>query len=262
MNWPPRLSARRILLGVLVIAAGWWAYPHVQDPTFWRAQVSPGPLTRAHAFLEQRCSACHVTLKNVPAEQCIVCHANQTELLQRQATAFHSSIGSCVDCHKEHRDGVRAIPMDHQALAAIGLRKLRKAAPGSEQQALYEQLSFWLRTDAPVRTANPHLTPDESLLECKTCHASRDRHWGLFGSDCGQCHATAQWSIAEFTHPPPSSTDCVQCHQAPPSHFMEHFRMVSMTAAGVENARVEQCYVCHQTTAWNDIRAVGIVKHH
>ncbi|MBI3736827.1 hypothetical protein HY256_09975 [Candidatus Sumerlaeota bacterium] len=54
----------------------------------------------------------------------------------------------------------------------------------------------------------------------------------------------------------------MQCHQAPPSHYMMHFEMVSMKVAGQEHAEVSQCYLCHQTTAWNDIRGVGWYKHH
>ena len=55
---------------------------------------------------------------------------------------------------------------------------------------------------------------------------------------------------------------CAQCHQAPPSHYMMHFRMVSMTVAGRMHAQVNQCYLCHQTTSWNDIKGVGLYKHH
>jgi hypothetical protein len=38
--------------------------------------------------------------------------------------------------------------------------------------------------------------------------------------------------------------------------------MVSMKVAGKPHARVDQCYQCHQTTAWNDIKGVGWYKHH
>ena len=51
-------------------------------------------------------------------------------------------------------------------------------------------------------------------------------------------------------------------NQAPPSHYMMHFEMVSEKVAGQEHARVEQCYLCHQTDAWNNIRGVGWYKHH
>ena len=50
-----------------------------------------------------------------------------------------------------------------------------------------------------------------------------------------------------------------------------HFEMISKKVAGQEDAQVagcggpaqvSQCYRCHQTTWWDDIRGVGHYKHH
>ena len=54
---------------------------------------------------------------------------------------------------------------------------------------------------------------------------------------------------------------CAECHKAPPSHFMEHFSMVSQRAAG-SKARVDQCYACHATDSFNNIRKRGWYDHH
>jgi len=43
---------------------------------------------------------------------------------------------------------------------------------------------------------------------------------------------------------------------------MMHFKMVSMTVAHMAKAEVNQCFLCHQTTSWNDIKGVGFYKHH
>jgi len=43
---------------------------------------------------------------------------------------------------------------------------------------------------------------------------------------------------------------------------MEHFKMISARVARQPQARVEQCFACHQTTSWNDIKGVGWYKHH
>jgi hypothetical protein len=43
---------------------------------------------------------------------------------------------------------------------------------------------------------------------------------------------------------------------------MEHFKMVSMRVAGQEHAQVNQCYLCHRTNSFNDIKDVGWYKHH
>jgi hypothetical protein len=233
----------------------------------WQRQASPGPLSAAHAFLEGNCAACHTSVKGVEAVRCVACHAIDDWLLQRQPTAFHADVASCRECHPEHQGGKRPpTVMDHAALAQVGLRQLGdKGGADSESAQLRKQLIAWInRQEKAGETATPHerITPLEAMLSCATCHANKDRHFQLFGQDCAQCHATGQWTIPEFRHPSPRSTDCAQCHQAPPSHYMEHFHMISMRVAGKPHARVDQCHLCHQTTAWNDIKGVGFFKHH
>jgi hypothetical protein len=233
----------------------------------WQRQASPGPLSAAHAFLGDNCAACHTSVRGVEAANCTVCHANNESLLQRQPTAFHADVGSCRECHPEHQGGQRPpSTMDHAALARIGLRQLGdKNDAANESGFLRKQLvARSSRQESGGETASPHqrITPLEAALNCATCHSNKDRHFKLFGQDCAQCHATAKWTIPEFRHPSPRSTDCAQCHQAPPSHYMGHFHMVSMKVARKEHAQVNQCYLCHQTTSWNDIKGVGWYKHH
>ncbi len=215
--------------------------------------VSPGQLSLAHAHLENSCAACHTSVMGVETSKCIVCHANNESLLQRQPTSFHASISSCKECHLEHQGRAsRVIDMDHAMLVKIGLRQLKNDDVGSE---LLNLSKLWSPPHA-------HIKSEEMILKCATCHSNDDRHFQLFGNDCAQCHATDRWTIIEFQHPSPSSMDCAQCHQAPPSHYMMHFKMISARVAGKPHARVEQCFQCHQTTSWNDILGAGWYKHH
>lgn len=226
--------------------------------------ISPGPLSKAHAFLEQKCSTCHTSVHGVQAANCIVCHANSDILLQRQPTAFHADISQCADCHIEHRGvNVRPVGMDHAVLARIGLSELHSAAQETERHIRADQIGEWVRDQ-------PGSSQADAALNCVTCHATKDRHVGLFGTNCSDCHGTEQWTIADYRHPSPRSLDCAQCHQAPPSHYMGHFAMVSKNIVGrgtlgsrcCDNVQVSQCYRCHQTTSWNDLRGVGYYKHH
>ncbi len=120
------------------------------------------------------------------------------------------------------------------------------------------------RYDRDVR--NPSLSgrnPHRDGTSAGCCGpASSGTVGSLFGRECADCHATATWKIAGYKHPSPRSEDCAQCHQPPPSHNMGHFEVVSKTIAGQMSARVEQCHLCHQTDAWNDIKGVGWYKHH
>lgn len=220
----------------------------VRQSATWQRLASPGPLSRAHAFLENNCAACHTSVQGIEAASCILCHANNEAVLRRQPTAFHASIGSCSECHAEHQ-GINARPttMDHAALARFGLRVTGRGGA----------LNWVRRTLGGYGRAAP-----EKALDCATCHANEDRHQTLFGGDCSDCHSTTTWKVESFRHPSPRSTDCAQCHRGPPSHYMEHFKMISARVARKPEARVEQCFACHQTTSWNDIKGVGWYKHH
>jgi hypothetical protein len=242
----------------------------ILSPASWQHMVVPGDLSQAHAFLDNNCAACHTPVKGVLAQNCIVCHANNQSLLQRQPTAFHANIKSCTPCHLEHRGRTeRPTNMDHVALARIGLRQTEKASPEARVQTA--QIKRWLEETQRVSFSTEKLKREEQALDCAACHATKDRHLGSFGTDCAACHSTTAWTIPEFRHPSAASQSCAQCHQAPPSHYMEHFNMVSKKVAKQEDwrvaeccgvAQVEQCYRCHQTTSWNDIKGVGYYKHH
>ena len=267
-----------IAIGALIGAAVLGGVMHQRgflDVALWQRQVSPGLLSAAHASLENKCAECHTPIKGVGAENCIVCHANNAALLQRQPTAFHADIQTCNECHIEHQgDNRRPTKMDHLALAKFGLRELSGKFAGTAAKESTAKLLGWVKqhraAEGPLME-HQNITPEEMILDCASCHANQDRHMKLFGSDCAQCHATAQWTVARFQHPSPRSTECAQCHQAPPSHYMMHFEMVSKRVASSANAsgnpccsdvQVNQCYRCHQTHSWNDIKGVGWYKHH
>jgi hypothetical protein len=262
----PVAIAAGAVLGTAAVVVLLWETSLGQVVT-WQRQTSPGRLSAAHAFLENNCAACHTAARGPEAANCIACHANDEALLERQPTAFHADVRSCRECHPEHQGGGRPpTTMDHAALARIGLRHLGgEDRTATESGDLRKRLVAWInRQESGGETTVPHerITPLEAVLNCAPCHANKDHHMKLFGQDCAQCHATTGWTIPEFRHPSPRSTDCAQCHQAPPSHYMEHFHMVSMKVAGKPHAKVNQCFLCHETTAWNDIKGVGWYKHH
>ncbi|SPP66364.1 hypothetical protein [Nitrospira lenta] len=269
---------KSILLLVLVFAtaaalAALWE-SGANDVALWQRQVRPGNLSVAHASLDNNCAACHTPVKGPVDVKCIGCHANNDTLLQRQPTAFHVNIGHCAQCHIEHQGTyARLTRMDHVKLAEIGLQQLERSASDSEQRQAADQLVAWVRqvTMPGSLPKLPPVTALEMTLNCSSCHSTKDRHRGLFGGECAVCHGTTQWAIAGFRHPSPRSVECAQCHQAPPSHYMMHFDMISKRIARQEDAQVaqccgpaqvNQCYRCHQTTSWNDIKGVGWYKHH
>lgn len=239
----------------------------ILDATAWKRMASPGELSRPHAFLEHNCNACHTPVEGVQAKKCIVCHADNESLLARQPTAFHANVGSCSKCHREHLGFDRVpVDMDHIALAEIGLTQLTEdIATDDVNDLVHRSLVDWIDRHEPSSLdleSDSRLDPRSAVLDCAHCHSTKDVHRELFGQNCAQCHATTQWTIAEYRHPSVNSKDCAQCHQAPPSHYMMHFKMISAKIARQPSAKVNECFECHQTTSWNDIKGVGWYKHH
>ena len=253
-----------IVLPVALYRSGSAAVP------LWTEAVSPGPLSAVHEFLGAQCEACHTPARGVEAVSCLTCHATAApELLTKTSTTFHTNIGECASCHVEHqgRDR-RPINMDHAVLTTVGHARAAEAGKGGAREADSDGRHALAQLQALLADSGADFiggslssravpTSTGATLACAACHASRDPHQTLFGSECQNCHTVQTWTVATFQHPSPRSQDCVQCHQAPPSHYMMHFKMMDRAIAGQANARVEQCFLCHQTDAWNNVRGVG-----
>lgn len=302
-----------LIIAILVVTATLiglgidWQRRDSPTRKLWQQVVTPGPLSQSHAFLSNSCSTCHTPVKGVEAARCVTCHANNTELLQRQPTAFHANIQVCSGCHVEHKGSARMpTTMDHALLAKVSHRELEamRSQPKVHESGMSAKdvgvVTDLLKpnpsstasapmpakpkgnaencdgaagctqggkdgradTGVPIPLSHLRREGEESMLNCASCHATKDRHQGLFGSTCSQCHATTQWTVSAFRHPSPRSTECAQCHKPPPSHNMMHFEMMSVPLARQPNAKVNQCYLCHQSTSWNDIKGAGWIKHH
>lgn len=200
--------------------------------------VAPGPLSSAHRSLAGQCASCHTPVKGVETKTCLTCHTG-TDFGDKQSTVFHAQATECRSCHVEHQGNRGIVNMNHAALLDV---------------------KVWRQTPPRAPSSKPG-PMSETALNCSSCHSVRDKHLGLFGTNCATCHSTDSWKIGGYRHPSTNSTQCVECHKAPPSHFMEHFSMVSQRAAR-NKARVDQCYACHTTDSFNNIRNRGWYDHH
>jgi hypothetical protein len=218
--------------------------------------VQPGPLSAKHAFLEGKCETCHTPTRGVQAMACIGCHATAAADLGKPSTAFHATANDCRNCHIEHAGAARPTRMDHAMLLKIGSPPTagRQGHP-SVSQGMADDLKRFL--GLPVSQS-----AEKTMLDCKSCHGNRDPHRELFGTGCANCHETTNWRVAGFLHPSPASQECAQCHQAPPSHYMGHFAMMDQRVTGHHQAKVNECFLCHQTDSFNNIKGVGWFKHH
>ncbi|GAC89360.1 MULTISPECIES: hypothetical protein [Acetobacteraceae] len=217
----------------------------------WEGLVSPGPVSKAHQFIASQCETCHKPFSGVVSNNCVTCHS-LASFADKQSTRFHVAATQCTSCHVEHGERPHMTMMDHGALTRTEF--------WSDTVAKLQAVGIVGASSMPVG----HLPVGNSAqrLNCASCHSNVDPHRARFGPDCATCHATNTWLISSFEHPADqTSTDCNECHKAPPSHYMMHFKMISQHVAH-QDAPVEHCYACHTTDAWNNIRGYGWYKHH
>jgi hypothetical protein len=261
------LSGGAALVLVGALASFWYAQPDdapIKKLAAWQQLASPGDLSVAHSRLEGDCGACHTAVKGASRTKCIACHATEERLLIWPELTFHASVRDCRACHPEHLGpSAPATRMDHVALATMGL-DLLTSGESEVGRSVAQHLSSWIAESPAGREGRRagHLAPAEAVLRCATCHAQSDAHREMFGSDCGECHGTSGWVISEYRHPSSASTDCAQCHRAPPCHQTPHFGRVCMPVAGKPNAEVRDCHSCHRAIAWNHIKGAGWYQSH
>jgi hypothetical protein len=197
-----------------------------------RAQLSPGPLSRAHASLEgaQECFRCHGGGRGAEAmtPRCLECHGEIARRLDR-GTGLHGREGldDCSRCHPDHagrdfelidwgRGGADAFDHDRTGWPLSG-RHARVECRRCHRAELQT---------ADLDGAPKRARAGESWLgltsRCATCH--EDVHRGTLGDGCATCHTAEGWKPARaFDHARTDyplegrhrEVECLACHLVP-----------------------------------------------
>ncbi len=267
------------LLGVLrPFARTWILILAFQLAWSANAQISPGPLSRAHQSLngDTNCIKCHEISTRAPSFKCLECHREiATEVGQNRG--LHSTFPrsgppgtACVKCHSDHNgidfEMVRWNPtptgFDHRKTGYV----LDGKHVGVSCRACHsaQHISVQARALLPGKDLNRTwfgLSPS-----CGACH--QDAHQGRFGADCVRCHSTADWKAATvskegFDHSKtryPLTGEhryvlCKSCH-TPDSSGKVRYSGIPFTYCAdchrdPHKGEFKQgCDSCHTTTSW------------
>ncbi|MEO8636205.1 MAG: hypothetical protein ABI587_13100 [Gemmatimonadales bacterium] len=172
------------------------------------AQISPGPLSRAHQTLEgaRNCTQCHGAGKDAMNAQCVSCH-KEIGWAQQQRRGYHASPAvkaeRCASCHPDHA----GVDFD-----------LVKWPDGNRDRFDHARTGWTLeRSHATTRCADCHSSKlqDASVTrlapagtgpawiglkaDCTSCH--EDEHRGALGESCTTCHDAGKWTTTPgFQH--------------------------------------------------------------
>ncbi|MFV2055218.1 MAG: cytochrome C [Thiohalomonadales bacterium] len=192
--------------------------------------LMPGPLTKAHADLEEKCTECHEFFKQGnQRDKCLACHDHENIAKDiKQKKGLHgrmpeASEGDCKVCHRDHvgRD-VSIIFLDEQTFdhkfTDFTLR-------GAHREVLCRSCH---KKDKQYHQANK---------KCYDCHKEVEPHKGKLGKVCQSCHRESAWNDFQFDHSRTKfklvgkhkGVDCRDCHP------QERYLSIP-----------KKCYACHK----------------
>ncbi len=195
------------------------------------AQISPGPLSRAHQSLEgaRNCTQCHGNGgKDAMNGQCVNCHGEVGSKLLDQR-GFHASAEvrgqRCASCHPDHA-GVDFNLIKWPGAGRDQFPHQRTGWPLEQSHARVQCTACHtpkLQTGAELRLAPRGSTPHWIGLgtTCASCH--EDIHRGALGTTCTKCHDVGKWTRTPgFNHDSTSypltdkhqAVACNKCHAA------------------------------------------------
>ena len=243
------------------------------------AQVSPGPLSKAHKDLEGPldCSRCHVFGAGSAQLRCMECHQEISRRLTEKrgyhALQVKAATGSndCGRCHSEHNG------LNHRLVRwPVAKEKFDHAQAGWKLEGKHSQLQC-----AACHTAKYLTLADRAVLKrkdpgssfagletaCAACH--KDVHAGQLSARCTDCHSQDTWKPAPgFAHEKSrypltglhAKLECDKCHKpsvagatVPYKGFVMYNYCASCHKDVHGNAFGGDCARCHLTGGWKQI---------
>ena len=195
------------------------------------AQISPGPLARAHASLEgaSNCVSCHGVRREPMARLCVNCHKEIKWLIDRER-GFHARVAKqtkmeCASCHPDHAGtGFQMIEWEGSGPAKFDHLKAGWALEGKHKDEKCEGChTARYRTSLAAELSPRKASAGWVGLEtgCVSCHRDDDAHNGKLNVACGSCHDSDAWNTAlRFDHQKSdypltgkhTDVECEACH--------------------------------------------------
>ena len=154
------------------------------------AQISPGDLTNAHAYLEgiSNCTKCHDLGESVSKGKCLDCH-KEIKSLVNAGRGYHSSTEvkgkDCWKCHSEHNGrNFRIINFNEKT---FDHEKTGYSLTGKHAKTECDgchKTDFIIDKELKKRKG----TYLGLKADCVGCH--EDYHQKTLGGECGNCHNT------------------------------------------------------------------------
>jgi hypothetical protein len=248
------------------------------DASALRAQVSPGPLSKAHSALDgpAQCTTCHSFGTLTPTFKCLDCHKEVAKDLSAKH-GYHFQIQmrnpngkDCVKCHLEH-NGETSNLIEWPT----SLQKFDHNLAGYKLESKHANVACaQCHTPAHMLPADRELIKMKDLSKsffgqsqnCAPCHT--DPHKSRLGNECTKCHNLETWKSAKaFDHSKTrfaltglhAKVACENCHKPDAPGSPVHFQNMNFgTCASChidphKGAFKKTCESCHTTSGWKNL---------
>jgi hypothetical protein len=251
------------------------------------AQISPGPLAKAHESLNgaTQCNSCHEFGTKTPTFKCLECHKEIARDLSTKQ-GYHAQIGmqnpngrDCIRCHLEHNGEDFTLihwepsqkQFDHKLTGYPLVDK--HAAVACEKCHTAAHMVPAIR--ALIKKKDLNKSFQGMGKECVNCH--EDVHKGQLGPDCTSCHNIIDWKQAnQFDHSKTkypltglhAKVTCEKCHfPSGPDKTVKYkgLKFDTCTACHTDphkGAFKGTCESCHTTSGWKIINNLSAQFDH
>jgi hypothetical protein len=251
------------------------------------AQISPGPLAKAHSFLDgpTQCTECHEISFGGAQFKCLECHK---EIATRLAAheGYHASLfpkgatgKDCVTCHSDHNgrdfDLIHWVPSKQQFDHSKTGYPLEGKHAGLACNECHNAQGIPPSQRASILVKDLNRTFLGLSNECVSCHA--DQHHGQLGTKCENCHIETSWKPAtKFNHDTAKfqltgahvKVACEKCHAtiAEPKPYVRYagipFQKCSDCHADPHHGAFKNpCESCHNTVSWKQVKLTPGFDH-
>ncbi len=248
-------------------------------PCLAHAQISPGPLAKAHQSLNgaANCTQCHMVSTRSASFRCAECHREIAAELDSHR-GLHSTYpqggppgAACVKCHSDHNGEKFAMIHWDPTPKGFDHSKTGYVLDGKHASVTCRNCHApqHIAANARALLKNKDLSRTYMGLSptCTTCH--EDHHQGRLGPNCLRCHNTTTWKGAKidentFDHSMTRfpltgkhrTTPCEKCHKPGddglPVYAGIKFQYCIDCHLDPHKGEFKQdCDFCHTTSTWN-----------
>ena len=226
------------------------------------AQISPGPLARAHQSLEgsAQCVKCHGLNREPMSVMCVSCHKD-IGTLEREGRGYHgrearASKKTCAQCHPDHAGAsFDMIEWPGGSSARFDHDKAGWALEGKHRDAKCTSCHATKFRTAPVAALSARKVGAGWIglaTTCAGCHETDDVHRGSLSARCATCHDARTWAPAPgFDH---DSSDypltgahadvkCAACHETAKLPVLRNAKGTRVGA--FKPVPFKECSSCH-----------------